>query len=152
MCFLGCKIHRMAMYLYLTKIQRFAYASRSPLQGAWFPDGLPSVSVEEVADHAKKLARLLVVERLDGRVVDVVKNKWFHIFLLMFFRGCFTAFRKSLAVRMCVLLSRKQKARRFFCELCAVLFCEGRDGSPSYKSNGDTCFMHTLENFSEKIF
>ena len=70
----------------------------------------------------------------------------------MFFCGCFTAFRKSLAVRMGVLLSRKQKARRFFCELCAVLFCEGRDGSPSYKSNGDTSFMHTLEFFFGKIF
>lgn len=67
------------------------------------------------------------------------------------FRGCFTAFRKSLAVRMGELLSRKQKARRFFCELCAVLFCERCDGSPSYKSNGDTVFMHTLENFSEKF-
>ena len=122
------------------------------MQGAWFPDGLPSVSVEEVADHAEKLGGLLVVERLDGRVVDVVKSKWFYIFLLMFFRGCFTAFRKSLAVRMGVLLSRREKARRFFCELCAVLFCERCDGSPSYKSNGDTTFMHTLENFSEKIF
>ena len=69
----------------------------------------------------------------------------------MFFRGCFTAFRKSLAVRMGELLSRREKARRFFCELCAVLFCEGRDVSLSYKSNGDTSFMHTLEFFSEKF-
>ena len=46
----------------------------------------------------------------------------------------------------------QRKARRKICELCAVLFCERCDGSPSYKSNGDTCFMHTLENFSEKIF
>ena len=35
----------MAMYLYLTKIQRFAYVSRSPLQGAGLFDGLPLVSV-----------------------------------------------------------------------------------------------------------
>lgn len=120
--------------------------------GRLFPVGFGLVSVEEVADHAKKLARLLVVERLDGRVVDVVKSKWFYIFLLMFFRGCFTAFRKSRCLRMGVLLSRKQKARRFFCELSAVLFCEGCDVSPSYKSNSDTSFMHTLENFFGKFF
>ena len=70
----------------------------------------------------------------------------------MFFRGCCTAFRKSCCLRMGVLLSRKQKARRFFCELSAVLFCERCDGSHSYKSNGDTVFMHTLENFFGKFF
>ena len=96
--------------------------------------------------------RLLVAERLDGRVVDVVKSEWFHIFLLMFFHGCFTAFRKSRCLCMGVLLSRKQKARRFFCELSAVLFCEGREVSPSYKSNGDTPLLCTLWNFIRKNF
>ena len=34
------EIRRFAMYLYLTKIQRCAYVSRSPLQGAFSVVGL----------------------------------------------------------------------------------------------------------------
>ena len=65
------------------------------------------LSVEEVADHAEKLSRMLIVQLFERRVIDVVKSKWFHSFLLSFFRGCFMAFRKSRRSIIGILLSRK---------------------------------------------
>ena len=68
------------------------------------------LSVEKVADHAEELPRLTVVHLLDGRIVDVVKSKWFHSFPPFVFRGCFMAFRKSRRSIIGILLLRIQKS------------------------------------------
>lgn len=117
--------------------------------GGIFPVGFRLLSFQTITDFAEKFARLFVAQCLKRRVINVVKSKWFHNFLLVFLLRLFYGFpqKPSLNHRRSPFAHTKKPAD-LSASFARFWF---RDVLP-YKSNGNTRFMHTFKNFLKNFY